>query len=41
MPVTRCKKSGKWKIGAGPARYDTKEKAERAQKAMYAQKNKK
>ena len=39
MPV---KKSGrKWKMGSGKAEYETKEDAEKAQRAYYAKKSKK
>ena len=39
MPVMKCS-TGEWKIGNdGDCRYDTKEKAEAAQQAYYAQKN--
>lgn len=39
MPVMKCS-NGKWKIGRdGDCKYTTKEDAEKAQEAYYAQKN--
>jgi len=40
MPVIKCT-NGKYRIGNGPCVYKTKESAERAQKAVKAQQNKK
>ena len=37
MPVKKCS-NGKYRIGSGDCMYTTKEKAERAQQAYYAQK---
>ena len=39
MPVYKCESNGKYRIGDGECIYDTKEKAEEAMRAMYAQKN--
>ncbi len=36
MPVLKCK-NGKWRIGTGACVYETKEKAEKAYKAILAQ----
>ena len=36
MPVTKDKKSGKWKIGGGKPIYSTKAAALRAQRGYYA-----
>lgn len=41
MPVKKCLKNKMWKIGNGPCIYKTKKKAEEAQRAMYAKRNKK
>lgn len=40
MPVHKCS-NGKWRIGEGECKYDSKEKAEKAYRAYLAQKNKK
>jgi hypothetical protein len=41
MPVTKDKKSGKWKIGSGKAMYKTKAAAEKAYRAYRAKKHSK
>lgn len=38
MPVRKCE-NGKWRIGDGPCRYESKEKAEEAYAAYRAQKH--
>jgi hypothetical protein len=37
MPVTKCESNGKWRIGSGECKYDTKEKAVEVWKAILAQ----
>ena len=37
MPVIKCKANGKWRIGNGACVFETKEKAEKAYKAILAQ----
>lgn len=39
MPVKKCS-NGNYRIGSGDCVYETKSKAEEAQAAMYAEKNK-
>ncbi len=41
MPVKLDARTGKWRIGSGPAMYDTKAAAERAYKGYLAKKGKK
>lgn len=36
MPVVKCS-NGKFRIGDGPCVYETREKAEKAMRAMYAE----
>lgn len=41
MPVTRDKRTGKWRIGNGKPVYSTKEKAEAAYRAYLARRRRK
>lgn len=36
MPVYKCESNGKWRIGSGECKYDTKEKAEEVWRAILA-----
>lgn len=38
MPVKKCD-NGKWRIGSGKCKYNTKTKAQKAYKAYLAKKN--
>ena len=38
MPVRKCK-NGKWRIGSGKCKYDTKKDADKAYKAYLAKKH--
>lgn len=40
MPVTKDKRTGKWRIGSGPAMYKSKKSALKAQRAYYAKRGK-
>jgi hypothetical protein len=41
MPVRKCSKTGKWKIGNGKPMYATKADAEKAQRAYLAKRGSK
>jgi hypothetical protein len=36
MPVYKCESNGKWRIGSGECKYETKEKAEEVWRAILA-----
>ena len=36
MPVSKCESNGKWRIGSGECKYETKEKAEEVWRAILA-----